>query len=57
MKSNFVFAGYEDDIFEVSSNLHFQESKFGGNIYQFGGKKRKKQLTLRGSWSLFFFQV
>ena len=36
------FTGYEDDILEVSSNLHVQESKFGGKIYKFGGKYFKK---------------
>ena len=30
--------GYEDDIFEVISNLLVQESKFGKNIWKFGGK-------------------
>ena len=35
------FTGYEDEIFEVISNLHVQESKFGGNIYKFGGKSNK----------------
>ena len=33
---------YEDDIFEVISNLHAQESKFGGIIYKCGGKSFKK---------------
>ncbi len=31
------FTDYEDDIFEVISNLHVQGSKFGGKIYKFGG--------------------
>ena len=33
--------GYEDDISEVSSSFHVQESKFGGKIYKFGGKSFK----------------
>ena len=36
------FTGYEDDIFEVISNLHVQESKFGGKFDKFGGKPLKK---------------
>ena len=36
------FTGYEDDILEVSSNLHVQESKFGVKIYKFGGTSKKK---------------
>ena len=36
------FTGYEDDIFEVISNLHVQKSKFEGKIYKFGGKSQKK---------------
>ena len=32
------FTDYEDDIFEVISNLHVQRPKFGGKIYKFGGK-------------------
>ena len=35
------FTGYEDEILEVSYNLHVQESKFGGKIYKFGGKSFK----------------
>ena len=35
------FTGYDDDILEVISNLHVQESKFGGIIYKFGGKSKK----------------
>ena len=36
------FTGYEDGILEVVSNLHIQESKFGGKINKFGGKSFKK---------------
>ena len=36
------FTGYEDEILEVSSNLHVLDSKFGGKIYNFGGKSFKK---------------
>ena len=32
------FTGYEDDIYEVISNLHVQGSKFGGKFEKFGGK-------------------
>ena len=35
------FTGYEDDIFEVISNLHDQEFKFGGYINKFGGKSKE----------------
>ena len=38
-----TFTGYEDDIFEVISNFHVQEFKFGGNIYKFRKKKKKKK--------------
>ena len=34
--------GYEDVIFDVFSNSHVQESKFGGYIHKFGGKSKKK---------------
>ena len=30
------FTGYEDDIFEVISDLHIQDSKFDRKIYKFG---------------------
>ena len=40
--SIYIFTGYEDDILEVSSNLHVQESKFGGKMYKFGGKSFTK---------------
>ena len=30
------FTGYEDDIFEVISNLHVQGSKYGGKLYKLG---------------------
>ena len=36
------FTGYEDDIFEVISNLHVQGSKFGRKFDKFGGKPFKK---------------
>ena len=42
--------------FEVISNLHVQESKFGGKIYKFGGKSKKK-LKLREFMEFVFFQV
>ena len=38
--------------FKVISYLHFQGSKFGGKIYKFSGKSKKKW-TLQSSWSLF----
>ena len=44
------FTGYEYDIFEVISNLHVQESKFGGKF----GKKSYKNWTPPSSWSFFF---
>ena len=31
------FTGDEDEIFEVISDLHVQESKFGRKIYKFFG--------------------
>ena len=30
------FTGYEDDIFEIISNMHVQVSKFGGKFDKFG---------------------
>ena len=36
------FTGYEDDTFEVFSNLHIQGFKFGGKFYKFGAKSVKK---------------
>ena len=36
------FTGYENDIFEVISNLDVQGSKFGGKVNKFGGKSKKK---------------
>ena len=36
------FTCYENFIFEVISNFHFQESKFGRKIDKFGGKSFKK---------------
>ena len=36
------FTDYENDIFEVISNLHVQGSKFGGEINTFCGKSNKK---------------
>ena len=48
------FTDYEDEIFEVISNLHIQESKFGRQINKFGGKSLKKSWTPQNSWSLFF---
>ena len=36
-----LFTDYEDDIFEVISNLHVQGSKFGGKMTKFGGKSFK----------------
>ena len=38
--ASFTLTGYEDDIYEVISNLHDQEFKFGGYIYKFGGKQK-----------------
>ena len=35
------FTGYEDDIFEVISNLHVHGSKFVGKFDKFGGKSLK----------------
>ena len=36
------FTGYVYYFFEVISNLHIQEYRFGGKIYKFGGKSFKK---------------
>ena len=36
------FTSYANYIFEVISNLHVQESKFGGQINKFGAKSFKK---------------
>ena len=51
-----LFTDYEDDIFEVISNLHVQGSKFGGKINKFGGKSKKK-VELHGVHGVCFFQV
>ena len=48
-----IIYDYENDIFEVISNLHVKGTKFGGKIYKFC---EKKSWTPRSSWS-FFFQV
>ena len=41
-----LYTDYQDDIFEVISNLHVHGSKFGGKINKFGGKSfRKLNLT------------
>ena len=37
-----LFLEYEDNIFEIISNLHIQGSKFGGKINKFGGKSKTK---------------
>ena len=37
-----LFTDYEDDYFEVISNLHVQGSKVGGKINKFGGRSFKK---------------
>ena len=50
------FTGYEDDILDFISNLHVQKSKFGGKIYQFGGKSREKN-ELPGFQGVRFFHV
>ena len=34
------FASFTDHIYEVISNLHVQEFKFGGKINKFGGEKK-----------------
>ena len=52
----FTFTDYEDDIFEIISNLHVQGSKLGGKIIKFGGKSLKKNWTPRSSLSSFFFK-
>ena len=52
-----LFIDYKDDIFEVISNLHVQGSKFGGKIYKFGGKSKKKKVELHGVHGVRFFQV
>ena len=49
------FTGYEDDIFEVISNMHVQGSKFGGKFDKFGGKHF--QIRLRGVHGVRIFQV
>ena len=48
------FTDYENEIFEVISNLHVQGSKFGGEINKFGKNSNKKSWTPRSLWSLFF---
>ena len=37
-----MFTDYEDNMFEVISNLHVHGSKFGGKINKYGGKSIKK---------------
>ena len=51
-----LFTYYEDDIFEVISNLHVQGSKFGGKIKKFDRKSLKK-VELHGVHGVRFFQV
>ena len=44
MHNIYIFAsstGYEEDIFEVISNLHVQGSKFGEKFDKFDGKSLK----------------
>ena len=48
------FTGYEDEIFEVISNLHIQQSKFGGKFYKFGRILFK--MELRRVHGVCFFQ-
>ena len=50
------FTGYENDTFEVISNLHAQVSKFGGQFEKFGGKSVKK-FNSAEFMELVFFQV
>ena len=47
------FTGYEDDIFEGTSNLHIQGSKSDGNFDKFGSKYFFN-VTPQSSWSLLF---
>ena len=47
------FTGYENDTFEVISNLHVQGSKFSRKSDKFGGKSVKNWAP-QSSWSLFF---
>ena len=49
-----LFTDYEDDNFEVISNLHVQGSKFDGKVNKFDGKSQKRSWTPRSPWSLFF---
>ena len=49
-----LFIGYEDDIFEVISNLHVQGSKFG---VKFGGKSFFFKLNSAELMEFVFFQV
>ena len=39
------FTGYEDDIFEVIPNLHFQGTKHSGKFDKFCGKSLQKKFT------------
>ena len=48
------FTGYEDDIFEVISNLHTQGSTFGGKFDKFGGKSFFK-IEICGIYGVGFF--
>ena len=51
----FIITDYEDDIFEVISNLHVQGSKFGGNF--FFAENLLKKVELHGVHGVSFFQV
>ena len=51
-----LFTDYEDDNFEIISNLHIQGSKFGEKINKFGGKSKNK-IELLGVYGVCFFQV
>ena len=51
------FTAYEDDIFYVIYYSHDQEFKFGGYIYKFGKRERRKKDELRRVHGVCFFQV
>ena len=52
------FTGYEHDILRVISYLHFQRSKIGGKMDQFGGKsEEKKKVNSTEFMEFVFFQV
>ena len=51
------FTSYEDDFLKVISNSHVQQSKFGTNIYKFGGKSNKNENAAEFMEFFFFMSV